>query len=214
MTRTSSKSIGQRSPSICLRARLLLTALHSVSAYFGDLKDGVHKGDENDPRVSIIEVIPDEIRYWVATQGTVRRAVGVAISAATGKAARPGEIRTITKEEVRCRRTVQPSEMIDPLLDYAHTRTAYKGRVRRRREWRPCTCSTTLYDLTETMIFEFLNPAINSYEHLEHAFFLFRSYCVEFHVACPWPAHCHRCGKHPSSFLPLRGICTDLFKYV
>jgi hypothetical protein len=29
------------------------------------LKDGVHTGDENDPRVSVIEVIPKEIQYWL-----------------------------------------------------------------------------------------------------------------------------------------------------
>jgi general stress protein 26 len=29
----------------------------SLKAWFGDLGDGVHKGDENDPRVSVIEVV-------------------------------------------------------------------------------------------------------------------------------------------------------------
>lgn len=33
----------------------------SVKAWFGDLGDGIHKGDEDDPRVSIIEVIPDQV---------------------------------------------------------------------------------------------------------------------------------------------------------
>jgi hypothetical protein len=71
-----------------------------ISAYFGDLKDGTHKGDKNDPRVSIIEVVPEEIRYWMSTQGTVQRGVNVAASAATGKIAVPGELRTISREEV------------------------------------------------------------------------------------------------------------------
>ncbi|KAG0704502.1 hypothetical protein DFH29DRAFT_1068020 [Suillus ampliporus] len=31
--------------------------------YIGDLKDGIHKGDMDDPRVAVIEVIPDEIKY-------------------------------------------------------------------------------------------------------------------------------------------------------
>jgi hypothetical protein len=34
-------------------------------AWFGDLGDGVHKGDENDPRISLIEVTPDEVRRCV-----------------------------------------------------------------------------------------------------------------------------------------------------
>ncbi|KAH6914388.1 hypothetical protein BKA70DRAFT_1217936 [Coprinopsis sp. MPI-PUGE-AT-0042] len=72
----------------------------AVSAWFGDLKDGVHKGDENDPRVSLIEVIPDEIRYWYATRTKLGQVVEVGISAVTGKAASPGELREITKDEI------------------------------------------------------------------------------------------------------------------
>jgi len=71
-----------------------------TSAYFGDLHDGVHKGDENDPRVSIIEVVPEEIRYWITHSNAAVRAAQVVASAAMGKAAAPGELRTITKEEI------------------------------------------------------------------------------------------------------------------
>jgi hypothetical protein len=69
-------------------------------AWFGDLGDGVHKGDFNDPRVSIIEVIPDEIRFWYPTKGKIGLAVDIAIAAVTGNAAAPGKMHTITKEEV------------------------------------------------------------------------------------------------------------------
>lgn len=72
-----------------------------TAAYFGDLDDGVHKGNASDPRVALIEVVPDEIRYWVATEGVIGRAVDVAIGAVTGKGQAPGELRTITKAEVR-----------------------------------------------------------------------------------------------------------------
>jgi len=72
-----------------------------TSAYFGDLKDGVHKGDENDPRVSLIEVVPHEIRYWVSTQGRVGRAMNVAVSSVTGGTSAPGELRSITKPEIQ-----------------------------------------------------------------------------------------------------------------
>ncbi|KAK2467885.1 hypothetical protein APHAL10511_000180 [Amanita phalloides] len=71
----------------------------STSAWFGDMKDDVHHGDANDPRVILIEVIPDEIRYWVATKGAARRAVESGIGSVTGKVSCPGEIRTITKRE-------------------------------------------------------------------------------------------------------------------
>lgn len=71
-----------------------------MAAYFGDLKDGVHKGDQTDPRISIIEVIPDEIRYWVVTKGTVGRALETAVSAVTKDTASLGELRTINQAEV------------------------------------------------------------------------------------------------------------------
>ncbi|KAJ6593855.1 hypothetical protein B0H19DRAFT_1205269 [Mycena capillaripes] len=73
----------------------------SVAAYFGDLKDGTHTGTVDDPRISIIEVVPDEIRYWVATKGSVARAADVAISKVTGHASAPGELRTITQAEIQ-----------------------------------------------------------------------------------------------------------------
>lgn len=66
----------------------------------GNLGDGVHKGDEEDPRVAVIEVIPDEIKYWVSKQSAVSRTFQVAASAVIGKATAPGELQTIRKEEV------------------------------------------------------------------------------------------------------------------
>lgn len=71
-----------------------------LSAWFGDLKDGIHKGDEHDPRVAVIEVIPEEIRYWVSTKGSVGRTLETGISAVTGSVSVPGELRTITSSEV------------------------------------------------------------------------------------------------------------------
>lgn len=72
----------------------------SVSAYFGDLKDGTHKGDETDPRISVIEVVPEEIRYWMPTKGAIGRAIDAGVGAMTGRTSAPGELRTITKAEV------------------------------------------------------------------------------------------------------------------
>ncbi|KAF8609079.1 hypothetical protein BDV93DRAFT_551872 [Ceratobasidium sp. AG-I] len=71
-----------------------------VSAWFGDLGDGVHKGDATDPRVVIIDVIPSEIRYWYSTRTKIGAAVEIATSAVTGNVAHPGELRTITQQEL------------------------------------------------------------------------------------------------------------------
>ncbi|TFL01615.1 hypothetical protein BDV98DRAFT_612489 [Pterulicium gracile] len=73
----------------------------SAAAYFGNLNDGIHKGDHDDPRVSIIEVIPDEIRYWVATQSNITRAITEVVTSAVGSYTSPGELRTITKQEIQ-----------------------------------------------------------------------------------------------------------------
>jgi hypothetical protein len=70
----------------------------SIGSYFGDLGDGIHKGDENDPRVAAIEVVPDEIRYWLASSLPV--SVQEVASTVQGKVTVPGELRTITNEEV------------------------------------------------------------------------------------------------------------------
>lgn len=94
-----------------------------MAAYFGDLGDGVHKGDENDPRVSVIQVIPDEIRYWIATKGTIARAVDQTISSFTKGTAVLGELRTINKAEVR---SVVDYTAANGEVDPAHPRIAYK----------------------------------------------------------------------------------------
>ncbi|KAG8802548.1 hypothetical protein FRC17_006391 [Serendipita sp. 399] len=72
-----------------------------ISGYFTDLGDGVHKGDATDPRVSVIKVVPREIRYWVSNTGAVGRALEHAKGAITGKLTAPGEIRTITEQELQ-----------------------------------------------------------------------------------------------------------------
>lgn len=95
----------------------LTSTLSSIASYFGDLGDGVHKGDENDPRVAVIEVVPDEVRYWLATSGSISRGVQEIASAAQGKIAIPGELRTITKEEVSISRALSRSRVFaDPCL--------------------------------------------------------------------------------------------------
>ncbi|EGO00083.1 hypothetical protein SERLA73DRAFT_180499 [Serpula lacrymans var. lacrymans S7.3] len=72
-----------------------------ITAYIGDLHDGVHRGNEDDPRVAAIEIIPDEIHYWITKHSNVVRSMQVAASAVSGKATSPGELRIITKDEVQ-----------------------------------------------------------------------------------------------------------------
>lgn len=71
-----------------------------LTDYIGDLEDGIHKGDADDPRISAIEVVPDEIRYWFAR--TLQAAAGEAL----GKVTLQGELRTINKEEIRLTHSV------------------------------------------------------------------------------------------------------------
>ena len=75
-------------------------SLRRTAAFFGDLKDGVHKGDVHDPRVAVIEVIVDSVRYWVSTENSVTKIVNLSAATITGRAAAPGELRMINKDEV------------------------------------------------------------------------------------------------------------------
>ena len=70
-------------------------------AWFGDLGDGVHDGGPSDPRMAIIEVLPDEIRHYHQARTRVGTAVDVVASAISGNTATPGEVRTITAEDIQ-----------------------------------------------------------------------------------------------------------------
>ncbi|KAH9935701.1 uncharacterized protein B0H18DRAFT_951167 [Fomitopsis serialis] len=55
----------------------------ATAAWFGDLKDGVHKGDQLDPRVAVIEVIPEEIGTGTQrAERSERRSMSLTISKA------------------------------------------------------------------------------------------------------------------------------------
>ncbi|KAH7108259.1 hypothetical protein BKA62DRAFT_15955 [Auriculariales sp. MPI-PUGE-AT-0066] len=71
-----------------------------MSGYFGKV-DAEHKGDSSDPRVSLIEVTPVNIRYWIATSGKIVRAATTAVSAITGSGSPPGELHIMTEEEIK-----------------------------------------------------------------------------------------------------------------
>ncbi|KAH9054274.1 hypothetical protein EDB87DRAFT_1689421 [Lactarius vividus] len=73
---------------------------YAFSPYFGDVDD-THKGDENDPRVVVIEVVPNEVRYWLAKSGGISRGVQEIVQGVRGEVSIPGELRTITAEEIQ-----------------------------------------------------------------------------------------------------------------
>ncbi|ORX39390.1 hypothetical protein BD324DRAFT_619499 [Kockovaella imperatae] len=72
----------------------------TLKAWFGDKGDGVHTGGPEDPRMAIIEVKPDEIRHYHQTRSSIGTAVDVVASAISGSTATPGEVRTITSDEL------------------------------------------------------------------------------------------------------------------
>lgn len=134
-------------PLIFLKRPLLIVL--RVSGYFGDIGDGTHKGNVDDPRVSIIEVVPNEvsdidyhseiiskyshhpkIRYWVANKGKIGQTLQVAAGAVTGKGQAPGELRMITAAEVRNRFFLVTMKFCHPL---SFRSSLWKGCTRSNR---------------------------------------------------------------------------------
>ena len=72
----------------------------TISAWFGDKGDGVHTGKPSDPRMAVVEVKIDEIRHFHQVKTTIGTLVDVVTSAVSGSTATPGQIRTITGEEI------------------------------------------------------------------------------------------------------------------
>ena len=72
----------------------------SLKAWFDDKKDGVHTGDENDPRVSLIDVHPEEVRYYT-TSGKLAFLKDVATAAFSGGVASPGHLVIIGSDEIQ-----------------------------------------------------------------------------------------------------------------
>lgn len=67
-----------------------------VSAWFGDLGDGVHSGNADDPRMSLITVKTQRISYYMSTSGKVARMAEMAKSIALGKVAQTGVLRELS----------------------------------------------------------------------------------------------------------------------
>ncbi|KAK5052501.1 hypothetical protein LTR84_002365 [Exophiala bonariae] len=72
----------------------------TISAWFGDLKDGVHDGTWKDPRMSLIEVQSNYIVYWKKETSTLGFMKEVGTAALTGSVAQTGVHRELSKEDI------------------------------------------------------------------------------------------------------------------
>ncbi|CAK3998277.1 hypothetical protein MYCGRDRAFT_83301 [Lecanosticta acicola] len=71
-----------------------------VSAWFGDLKDGVHDGGPEDPRMTLIEVQPKYVVYWKRTTGAIGMAKEIGGAVLTGGVANTGALREVHSDEI------------------------------------------------------------------------------------------------------------------
>jgi general stress protein 26 len=71
-----------------------------VSAWFGDLKDGVHDGTWKDPRMALIEVKSNYIVHWKKNVSSLGFFKEVGQAAFTGSVAQTGDHREFSKEEI------------------------------------------------------------------------------------------------------------------
>ncbi|CED83196.1 Pyridoxamine 5'-phosphate oxidase-like, FMN-binding domain [Phaffia rhodozyma] len=71
-----------------------------LKAWFGDLGDGKHTGEADDPRIELIEVTPKEIRYFVEQKNIVTKSIDIVTSAVTGSVAQPGKLVVLNGHEL------------------------------------------------------------------------------------------------------------------
>lgn len=180
----------------------MLTAVRRTSAWFGDLGDGIHKGNQNDPRVAIIEVVPDEVHYWLSTANIATKMADIVASAVTGKVAAPGQLVTLTHDEVR--------------FGCVYTGRAVADRMCRSNSYRDSTPSSDLksssnciINVTPCSIFtrdgiDRLRTSTKCPQLKERAFTMTRCEddrahvgpaCFEFNGPGPWVVHTRRPDK-------------------
>lgn len=70
----------------------------SLKAWF-DKRGGEYTGDHNDPRVALLQVVPNEIRYWKA-DGKLKALAQMAKAAVSSDVAAPGQLIVITQDEI------------------------------------------------------------------------------------------------------------------
>ncbi|KAK8853368.1 hypothetical protein IAR55_004072 [Kwoniella newhampshirensis] len=72
----------------------------TLKAWFGDKGDGVRDGSPSDPRLAVLEVKVDEIRHFHQTKTTLGTITDIVSSTISGSTATPGEVRTVTGQEI------------------------------------------------------------------------------------------------------------------
>lgn len=72
----------------------------TISAWFGDLGDGVHNGTAEDPRMALIELKAHYIVYWKSTSSSLGFMKEVGTAALTGKVATTGVMRELTETDI------------------------------------------------------------------------------------------------------------------
>jgi len=72
-----------------------------ISAWFGDLKDGVHDGTWKDPRMTLIEVQSKYIVYWKKESSSLGFMKEVGMAALTGAVAQTGVHRELFEEDIK-----------------------------------------------------------------------------------------------------------------
>lgn len=76
----------------------------TLSAWFGDLGDGVHNGKAEDPRVALIEVKSKYIVYWKSQSTTLGFVKEVATATVTGGVANVGVMRQAFEKDIEAER--------------------------------------------------------------------------------------------------------------
>ncbi|KAI7676288.1 hypothetical protein KC322_g15394, partial [Hortaea werneckii] len=80
-----------------------------VKAWFGDLRDGVHTGGAEDPRMKLIEIKAKWISYWKHEAGPAGFAKEVGGAVLTGGVANTGALRQMQEQEIQQARTKDSS---------------------------------------------------------------------------------------------------------
>ena len=73
----------------------------TISAWFGDLGDGVHDGTDKDPRMAIIAIKSKHINYWKNTSTGLGFMKEVGQAAFQGKVAQTGVQRQLTEADIQ-----------------------------------------------------------------------------------------------------------------
>lgn len=80
-----------------------------LSAWFGDLGDGIHTGKAEDPRMALIEVKSKYISYWNSQVTSLGFLKEVGLAALTGKVADTGVQRELLEKDIEAARQRESS---------------------------------------------------------------------------------------------------------